>query len=87
MRNGGNLVNERLREEIALFRHGVIRDFVADPLAKGEKQRLLDELAERDWEIPGTRRRTIGRTTLRDWIALEMVLRVALIRSPMTIIP
>ncbi len=71
MRNGGNLVNERLREEIALFRHGVIRDFVADPLAKGEKQRLLDELAERDWEIPGTRRRTIGRTTLRDWIALH----------------
>ncbi len=46
-------MNERLREEIALFRHGVIRDFVADPLAKGEKQRLLDELAERDWEIPG----------------------------------
>jgi len=63
-------MDETLREKIALFRHSVIRDLVSGPLAKGEKERLLRELSEREWEIPGTRRNRIGRTTIRDWMTL-----------------
>ena len=39
-----------LREQIALFRYGVI--------------------AEREWNIPGSRRTRVGRSTARDWIEL-----------------
>lgn len=63
-------MDEDLREKIALFRHSVIRDLVSAPLAKGEKERLLRELSEREWEIPGTNRTRIGRTTIRDWMGL-----------------
>lgn len=63
-------MDDQLREEIAVFRHGVIRDLVAGPLPKGRKQQLLNELSEREWKIPGSGRRTIGGATLRDWVDL-----------------
>ena len=60
-------MDEKLREQIALFRFGVIRDLVSGSLAPGQKERILEEIAEKDWEIPGSTRRSIGRTTARDW--------------------
>lgn len=63
-------MDDELRERIAVFRHGVIRDLVAGPLAPGEKERLLAEITERDWTIPGTSRRRVGRSTARDWMTL-----------------
>lgn len=63
-------MNETRREEIALFRYGVIRDLVSRPVAPGKKEHLLAQIAARDWSIPGTRRRRIGRTTARDWLTL-----------------
>lgn len=63
-------MDESLREQIALFRYGVIRDLVSGPLAPGEKERLLRDIAEREWEIPGTFRRRVGQTTAGDWVDL-----------------
>jgi putative transposase len=63
-------MNETLREEIALFRYGVISKLVLCPLAPGEKEQLLTEIVSRTWQIPGSRRTCIGRTTVRDWLAL-----------------
>lgn len=63
-------MNESLREEIALFRYGVISELVMHALAPGEKERRLAQIASKEWKIPGSRRTRIGRTTVRDWLAL-----------------
>ena len=62
-------MNDDLRDRIALFRYGVISPLVSRTLAPGEKERLLTEIGEREWEIPGTHRRRIGRSTARNWVA------------------
>lgn len=63
-------MEESLREQIALFRYGVIRDLVSGPLAPGDKERLLREIAQKRWEIPGSCRRQVGKTTASDWVDL-----------------
>lgn len=63
-------MDETLREQIALFRYGVINELVSRPLAPGEKQRLLEAIAEKEWDIPGSRRRQIGRSTAATWVKL-----------------
>lgn len=62
-------MNEQLREQIAVFRYGVISDLVGRPLAPGDKEKILNEQAGKQWTIPGSARTLIGRTTLRDWVA------------------
>jgi transposase InsO family protein len=62
-------MKKTLREQIALFRYGVISDLVSGPLAPGEKEELLSKIAAKQWQIPGTERTHIGRSTVRDWIA------------------
>lgn len=62
-------MEETLREQIALFRFGVISELVSRPLALGEKERLLQAITSRKWQIPGTSRDTIGRTTASDWVS------------------
>jgi putative transposase len=63
-------MDETLREQIALFRHGVISELVSRPLALREKEKLLAAIAAKTWTLPGSRRTQIGRTTVRDWIEL-----------------
>jgi putative transposase len=63
-------MQEDLREKIALFRYGVIAELVGQTPAPREKEKLLCAIAEKTWEIPGSRRTRIGRTTVRDWIVL-----------------
>ena len=63
-------MEESLREQIALFRYGVISELVARPLAPGEKEKLLLAAVAKEWKIPGSRRQRLGRTTVRDWVAL-----------------
>jgi transposase InsO family protein len=62
-------MDEKLREEIAIFRYGVISELVSSPLAPGEKEELLVKIAGKEWTIPGTSRRQVGRSTARDWMA------------------
>lgn len=64
-------MDEKHREEVALFRYGVISELVGRRLAPGEKEKLFRELSSKTWTIPGTDRTTIGRTTIRDWMGLH----------------
>lgn len=53
---------------LALFRYCVIGPLVSrDRLERGELQRLIRELASRDYNIPGTDRRRIGEKTIEAW--------------------
>jgi len=63
-------MEETEREQIALFRYGIIAELVSRPLAPREKEKLLGAIAERTWQVPGSRRTHIGRSTVRDWIEL-----------------
>lgn len=63
-------MDEDLREKIALFRYGVIAELVGRTPAPREKEKLLCAIAGKEWDIPGSPRTRIGRTTVRDWIEL-----------------
>lgn len=63
-------MDETQKEQIALFRHGIIAELISRPLAPREKEKLLCAIAEKTWNIPGSRRSRIGRSTVRDWIEL-----------------
>lgn len=63
-------MDETLREQIALFRYGVIAELVGQTPAPREKEKLLCAIAEKEWNIPGSPRSRIGRTTVRDWLVL-----------------
>ena len=57
--------------DVAVFRHGVIADFVnGAKLERGDKERLLKEKCGRKWEIPGSQRTRISRSTILRWIRL-----------------
>jgi putative transposase len=52
----------------ALFRLSVLGPMVSrEQLERGELQHLIGELAEREYAIPGTRRRHIGAKTIQAW--------------------
>ncbi len=52
----------------ALFRLSVLGPLVSrEQLARGEQQQLIRELAQREYAIPGTRRRHIGEKTIQAW--------------------
>lgn len=60
----------RLREQIALFRYGLIADLLHLPEGKNGLYKKLTEKAERDHQIPGTLRTRVAAETLRDWLGL-----------------
>lgn len=54
---------------IAIFRFGVISDFViGSRLNYGEKEKLLNEKANRKYKIPFSNRTGVARTTMEEWI-------------------
>jgi transposase InsO family protein len=63
-------MDEEHKKQVAVFRFGVIADFVAGArLPRGDTRRLLAEKCARKWTIPFSDRTRIGRTTIRDWVA------------------
>lgn len=59
------------REQIAVFRFGVISDFVnGAQLERGEQERLLREKCERKWQIPFSHKTRLSRTTILRWVRL-----------------
>jgi transposase InsO family protein len=55
-------------DPIALFRLSVLGPLVSrEKLDRGELQQTLRALAERDYAIPGTRRRHLGEKTIQAW--------------------
>ena len=58
-------------DEMALFRLGVLGPLVSrDVLARGELARLMHQIAQQEYAIPGSRRRHISEKTLRVWYDL-----------------
>jgi transposase InsO family protein len=63
-------MNEELREQIALFRFGVIAPLInRKGLGWGEREELLRHIISKQWQIPGTVRTSIGRATVRRWVS------------------
>lgn len=63
-------MNKELREQIALFRFGVISPLInRKGLGWGERERLLQQITSKEWQIPATTRTSVGRATVRRWIS------------------
>jgi len=60
--------DRKLREQIALFRYGLIADLLHLPAGKNGLYKKLAEKAERDHVIPGTLRTRVAAETMRDWL-------------------
>ncbi len=62
-------MTEDEKKEIAVFRYGIIADFVgATRLDRGEREALLQEKCARKWSIPHSPRTHISRSTIVRWI-------------------
>lgn len=64
-------MTEEQKKAVAVFRFGVISDFVNGiHLDYGESERLLAQKCARKWEIPCSGRTRIGRSTMQRWVTL-----------------
>jgi putative transposase len=62
-------MNEEQKKQVAIFRFGVISDFVSPTrLGWGERARLLKEKCARQWQIPFSQRTRLSPGTVRSWI-------------------
>lgn len=62
-------IDDKTREQIALFRYGLIADLVHREAGEKGLYPLLRAKAERVYEIPGSRRTRVAAETIRDWLA------------------
>ena len=63
-------MDEEQKKQVAVFRFGVIADFVTGArLPRESRCGLLAEKCARKWNIPFSHRTRIGKSTVRDWIA------------------
>jgi len=64
-------MTDKEREDVALFRFGVINDLVgATRLEHGEFGRLVQEKSRQRWNIPHSGRTRLSPSTIRRWVAL-----------------
>jgi len=62
-------MDEEQKKQVAIFRFGVISDFVSPArLDWGERARLLKEKCARQWQIPFSTRTRLSAATIRAWI-------------------
>ncbi|MDF1556314.1 MAG: DDE-type integrase/transposase/recombinase [Deferrisomatales bacterium] len=62
-------MTEELKQQVAVFRFGVIHEFIGSTrLDHGEKEALLRDKCARKWEIPGSTRTRISRNTILRWV-------------------
>lgn len=63
-------MHKEKKEKIAVFRFGVIFPLIEKDLHEywGEKERILRELASKEWEIPFSNRNFIGKATILNWL-------------------
>ncbi|MBI3060113.1 MAG: DDE-type integrase/transposase/recombinase [Deltaproteobacteria bacterium] len=62
-------MDEEHKRQVAIFRFGVISDFVSPArLEWGERERLLQEKCAREWQIPFSGRTRLSRTTILSWV-------------------
>jgi putative transposase len=64
-------MNDELRKQIALFRFGLISALVGRKgLSRGEQEACLTRMIKQEWDIPGSARSSIARSTVLRWLAL-----------------
>ena len=61
-------MDTELAERIALFRFGVIAPLVDRHLSRGERGRMMNEIVAATWQIPGSQRTSVGRSTVEKWL-------------------
>jgi len=62
-------MDEEQKKQVAIFRFGVISDFVSPTrLNWGERARLLGEKCVRQWQIPFSNRTRLSPATIRSWL-------------------
>jgi transposase InsO family protein len=62
-------MDEERKKQTAVFRFGVISDFVGGAqLERGERERLLREKCARKWQIPFSHKTRLGRSTIQGWV-------------------
>jgi putative transposase len=62
-------MDEEKKKQVAIFRFGVISDFVSPArLDRGERTRLLREKCAREWQIPFSGRTRLSPATILSWI-------------------
>jgi len=62
-------MTDEQKKQVAIFRFGVISDFVSPTrLAWGERARLIEHKCERSWQIPFSQRTRLSPATIRSWI-------------------
>jgi putative transposase len=62
-------MTEEQKKEVAVFRYGIIADFVgATRLDRGEQEELLRDKCARKWQIPYSGRTRLSRSTILRWI-------------------
>jgi putative transposase len=68
---GGLFMTEDEKIEVAVFRYGVISDFInGSQMTRAEKRRLLREKCARKWNIPFSAKTRISKSTIRRWSRL-----------------
>lgn len=60
-------MDDKKREDIALFRYGVIAEFFNKEFRLGEKSALLIEKANQTYDIPYSLRTSIAASTIKEW--------------------
>lgn len=71
-------MEEQQQKDVAVFRFGVISDFVTrSQMERGEQERLLREKCQQSWQIPHSNRSRLTRSTILGWIRAYRVLAAA----------
>jgi len=62
-------MEEENKKKVALFRYGVISDFInGKTFIRGEKNKLLEEKCAKKWDIPFSSRTSVSRSVIKEWI-------------------
>ena len=61
-------MNKVKQEQVALFRYGLIFPLLDERLERGEKTRIMKEIAFREYDIPFSPRRRVSVPTLYSWL-------------------
>jgi hypothetical protein len=64
-------MDQELRKRISLFRFALISPLVSrKDMSRGEQEALLRDISDKGWEIPGSPRSSIARSTVLRWVSL-----------------
>lgn len=63
-------MTKKQKEDVAIFRYGVISDFVNGSISRVEKRRLLKEKSDKKWDIPFSEKTSVSKGGMLRWIRI-----------------